>query len=217
MLLGLRLKNFKRYRDQTIDLSPPIILLVGPNSSGKSSILKPLLAFKQTYEDQGDHTGFLSKGDYVDVGPFVEYVRNHNRRTKCGFEFLVRLTGLRPTTASRSLTSLAIIDVSHELDPQTGHGRLAEYTIYPLLDRNASHFWTSTRPLPHSIVISVCKNLTSRIVWLCQRQCTRLFGLSLKTGGSTYRRVAVRFHLLNGFHRFSEQVTYRLGGVQNTE
>jgi GTPase SAR1 family protein len=143
MLLALRLRNFKRYRDQAVDLVPPLILLVGPNSSGKSTILQSLLAFKQTYEDQGDHAGFLSKGEYVDLGPFIEYIHDHNIQTHCSFEFLLRRTR---TALSRGLPSLAILRFTHELDPQTGHGRLAEYTISFISDTDNTVFWTQNRP-----------------------------------------------------------------------
>jgi predicted ATPase len=143
MLLALRLKNFKRYRDQAIDLSTPLILLVGPNSSGKSTVLKSLLAFKQTYEDQGDHAGFLSKGEYVDLGPFVEYVHNHNIRTNCSFEFLLRVTR---TPLYRGFPRVAVLRITHELDPQTGHGRLADYTISLMPEADHAAFWTQNRP-----------------------------------------------------------------------
>ncbi len=142
MLLALRLRNFKRYRDQAIDLTTPIILLVGPNSSGKSTILKSLLAFKQTYEDQGDHAGFLSKGEYVDLGPFVEYIRNHNLRSDCSFEFLLRPT--RPTLY-RGFPPLAVLRITHELDPQTGHGRLSQYSLSLISDNDPAVFWAPTR------------------------------------------------------------------------
>jgi GTPase SAR1 family protein len=130
MLLALRLRNFKRYQDQLIDLSSPIILLVGPNSSGKSSILKSLLAFKQTFEDQGDHAGFISRGEYVDIGPYIEYVRNHADKSKCYFDFLVRAAPTRFPLVYRRRISSCTIESVQELDPQTGHGRLFQYTMY---------------------------------------------------------------------------------------
>jgi predicted ATP-dependent endonuclease of OLD family len=37
---ALKLKNFKKFEDFEIDLSKKLIILVGPNSVGKTSIIK---------------------------------------------------------------------------------------------------------------------------------------------------------------------------------
>lgn len=126
MIQEIRLQNFKRYKELSVNLSPLVTLLVGPNSSGKSSIIKSLLAFKQTFEDQGDHSGFLSKGPYVDIGPFVEYTKNHNNEQNT--TFLFRLGSMQ---LLRTASDLAAADIryTHEADPQTGHGRIHEYQI----------------------------------------------------------------------------------------
>jgi predicted ATPase len=128
MITGYQIKNFKRYQKQEIDLSKQIIILVGPNSSGKSSLIKVLLAFKQTYEDQGDHSGLLSNGEYVDLGPFSEYVRDHDTKSQCRFLFRVQ----RPRHFSSFAREIrnAVLEFVHELNPQTGHGRLKEFNLF---------------------------------------------------------------------------------------
>ncbi|MEC5324018.1 DUF3696 domain-containing protein [Aurantimonas sp. A3-2-R12] len=137
MINRVRYVNFKRYSDITLDLNKKITVLVGPNSSGKSSLLKGILAFKQTYEDPTDHTGFVSEGKYVDIGHFDEYVRNHDSDEKVTFVFEVE-GFLRPVFRPSILRNInrAFISISHREDPQTRHGRVEEYSVYLSSDAN---------------------------------------------------------------------------------
>lgn len=118
----------------SIDLSKKVTVLVGPNSSGKSSILKGLLAFKQTYDDHTDHTGFVARGDYVDIGPFEEYVMGHDLKSKCEFVFRINpvLTRVAFTSVIRSNLNVSTIFVEmiQENDPQTKHARISKYNVY---------------------------------------------------------------------------------------
>ena len=62
MLRKLRIKNFKCLRD-TKDLAiRPVTILVGPNSSGKSSLVQALLMLRQT-TDSRDMTSRLIIND----------------------------------------------------------------------------------------------------------------------------------------------------------
>ena len=129
MITGLRVENFKRYEDQSVDLRQRMIVLVGPNSSGKSSLLKPLLAFKQTLEDQTDHAGFLSRGPYVDVGPYSEYVKGHDKRKKARFTFSVAPSTQNVWWEEVPTFRSATLHFTQEEDPQSGQGRMCEYAI----------------------------------------------------------------------------------------
>lgn len=73
----LELINFKRFQKTEIDLHSRITLLVGPNSSGKSSIIKALLGLKQTAAPSNEHEVFSAQGEYVDLGVYRDYVNNH--------------------------------------------------------------------------------------------------------------------------------------------
>lgn len=80
----LHISNFKRFENENFDLSSPITLLVGPNNSGKSSLIKALLGFKQTVSGANEHEVFAGQGDYVDLGTFNDFVYNHNSDKKIG-------------------------------------------------------------------------------------------------------------------------------------
>lgn len=128
MIDRLELQNFKRYEQQALLLNKKITILVGPNSSGKSSLLKALLAFKQTLEDQNEHSGFLSRGEYVDVGPYKEYVRDHVVERLVHFRFFVKSTGFVRQPWIKSGDEV-VVEYVHEEDPGTGHGRLVSFIV----------------------------------------------------------------------------------------
>ncbi len=83
----VRIQNFKKFKDITIDLSSPITFLLGPNSSGKSSIAKCLIAFKQTASQSNDHDAFSAQGEYLDLGTYRDYINEHDIRKNLVFEF----------------------------------------------------------------------------------------------------------------------------------
>lgn len=83
MFKKLSLENFKGFSlEQVIELKP-ITLIYGANSSGKSSILQSLLLLKQTLEQSNDKSvTLLSKGKYVDLGNFNEFINKHDINKK---------------------------------------------------------------------------------------------------------------------------------------
>jgi predicted ATPase len=86
MLKKIRIENFKCLRD-TMDLEVrPLTLLVGPNSSGKSSILQAILALKQTVES-GDMNSPLILKDYIDLGSYKDVVFGHNMKNDIKISF----------------------------------------------------------------------------------------------------------------------------------
>jgi AAA15 family ATPase/GTPase len=75
---AIRLQRFKGYRDSGwIDLRPPIILLLGANSSGKSALLNALLMLKQSRTDYSDNPFIFTTKEGVDIGNFEDAVFRH--------------------------------------------------------------------------------------------------------------------------------------------
>lgn len=87
MLKNLNLYNFRCFSsEQNIPLSP-ITLIYGPNSSGKSSLLKSLLVMKQTIEEASPNTNLITKGPYTDIGNFKDFINNHDTKKKYSIKF----------------------------------------------------------------------------------------------------------------------------------
>ena len=85
MLTQLRFSNFKSWAGQNhIDFGQ-ITGLFGPNSSGKSAVLQPLLLLKQTAET-GDENLVLnfggSRSDYADFGSYIDLVHQRDPTRK---------------------------------------------------------------------------------------------------------------------------------------
>ncbi len=70
----LRLRNYKAWSEVEVELRP-LTLILGANSSGKSSLLQALLLMKQTFESARPDEHLKLKGDLVDAGTFDEIVR----------------------------------------------------------------------------------------------------------------------------------------------
>lgn len=74
MLSKIRIKNFKCFQDTGELKIRPLTILVGPNSSGKSSILQMLLMLRQTIESTDTIYPLIQKGAWVDVGEYSDFI-----------------------------------------------------------------------------------------------------------------------------------------------
>jgi predicted ATPase len=82
----IRLINFKGFED-TGDLSiKPITILIGPNSSGKSSFIQPLLMLKQTVDSRDVTSPLVVNGSYVKLSSYENFVKNHDIDKEFGIQ-----------------------------------------------------------------------------------------------------------------------------------
>lgn len=78
MLTGLRLHNFKAFEDLQIQLRP-LTFILGPNNSGKSSIIAPLKLLIQTIESYDQEVPLLLDGIMGDFGTYKDIVYGNYR------------------------------------------------------------------------------------------------------------------------------------------
>ena len=89
IMFGLHLKNYKSFEDQAFDFSK-INILIGTNSSGKSSLLKFFLMLKQSL--YYNPTGKLSlNGNEVNLGRFEDIIIDNKTDKSIEFEFSMDL------------------------------------------------------------------------------------------------------------------------------
>lgn len=85
-MFNLTIHNFRSFQNQNFNFSR-INILIGENSGGKSSLLKLLLALKQTL-DSPTEVNLKLTGDFTDLGNFDEavYYKKKNKKISIGFE-----------------------------------------------------------------------------------------------------------------------------------
>lgn len=128
---SLELENFKKFSRFSIDLSSPVTVILGENSSGKSSILKALLGLKQTASSSNEHESWAAQGDYVDLGTYQDYINKKDVRKKLkiklelGVEFYGRLSISRRVIGA---ISQMVIEFAYDFDPITAQARILSIT-----------------------------------------------------------------------------------------
>ena len=92
----IQIKNFRSLKDTGMQTLSPITLLVGENSSGKSTFLRafPLLKQSISKRTSGPILWAGDVDDYVDFGSFEETVTNDKSDTIV-FRFKFDMTGFR--------------------------------------------------------------------------------------------------------------------------
>ena len=81
-----RWKNFRCFENTGwIDIKP-LTIFIGPNNSGKTSLITPLLLMKQSLESLDPEAPLKIKGEYVNLGSYKQFVTNHDISSKIEFE-----------------------------------------------------------------------------------------------------------------------------------
>ncbi len=88
ILKGIELENFKSYVNKQYIQFSDLSVLLGANSSGKSTALQALLMFKQTMECNSPDEELLLSGKYVALGDYDDLISDSQRDS---FSFAVIL------------------------------------------------------------------------------------------------------------------------------
>lgn len=140
MLRELRLTNFRTFEEEITVRLRPITILIGKNSSGKSSIIKFLLMLQQSLDPSATH--FLeSEGDRVHLGAFPDLKNSKTKLRALRFRLTGETSDL-PTAAEREMMQL-LRDAKPRKDPTT---RKVEFraVLEPVEQRTAVRQETAT-------------------------------------------------------------------------
>ena len=97
--LSLRLEKFRLFSDTKWFRLAPLTILVGRNSSGKSSIINSLLLLKQSIEHEAmtpTLTPLSLVGPYCDLGNYADLVHNHDEASPVAISFGAPFAALKP-------------------------------------------------------------------------------------------------------------------------
>lgn len=118
------IENFKKFKNISIDLSSPLTFLLGPNSSGKSSIAKCLLAFKQTASNSNEHDVFSAQGDSIDLGIYKNYIYQHDIQNNLRFNFSTI------TSQRYGISKNTSISIEYSHNPANQQTKVVRLSIY---------------------------------------------------------------------------------------
>lgn len=91
---SIKIEGFKKFSNLELNLECPITLIYGENSSGKTSMLRALLGLAQTFSQKNKFQSWNAQGEYVDLGLYKDYIKNHDVKNK--FSIAIRSSLYRP-------------------------------------------------------------------------------------------------------------------------
>lgn len=89
MLTKIKANNYRSFRRLDVDLAP-ITLFVGPNNSGKSSVLSLIRLLSQTSESNDPNVRLLLNGALGDFGTYKDLVYENESRRHIDISFTIR-------------------------------------------------------------------------------------------------------------------------------
>jgi len=98
VITSLRIRNFKCLADTGRLSIKPLTFLVGPNSSGKTSIIQSLLLLRQTVESRDLKNPLSINGQYVQLGSYPDllFMHGYKARLQLELEFRPRFRNYLP-------------------------------------------------------------------------------------------------------------------------
>lgn len=87
MINHISFENYKAFEAGALDLRP-ITIVLGANSTGKSSILQLILLFAQSFQSGDDYAGaFKLNSKYVSLGEGINILRDHKKNNELCVKF----------------------------------------------------------------------------------------------------------------------------------
>lgn len=152
MFNHLGLTNFRAFQTVELDLRP-ITILVGPNNSGKSSILSGLRILSQTAASEDFRVPLLLKGSLGDFGTYKDLVYENDKRKNVGISLGINLP-------RRAVTKEARLRLSFAYRPQRREVILQDSSLFDEAERKLFTIKTSSDPDHHQIEFHTAKGDT---------------------------------------------------------
>jgi len=105
MLTSISASNYRSFRHLRVDLAP-LTLLVGPNNSGKSSVISLIRLLSQTIESNDPNVRLLLNGGLGDFGTYKDLIHGNETRRHLDISFTIDpgKSNLFPGSDKKSLT-----------------------------------------------------------------------------------------------------------------
>lgn len=120
MISKLSTHNYKAFEKLDISLKP-ITILLGPNNTGKSSIISSFRILSQTLSSYDDNISMLLYGELGDFGTYKDIIFGNNKRKHLHFDVTMRLPTvrrIRPNSTKQSnIGDKATISLAYRYRP----------------------------------------------------------------------------------------------------
>jgi predicted ATPase len=150
MLTHLDLKNFRAFQSLQIRLAP-ITIFVGPNNSGKSSILSALRLLAQTVRNEDFKIPLLLNGSFGQFGTYRDLVYQNLKKRSVGISIGTSLSRRVPAKEAN-------LNLSFSYRAQRREVILAESVLTDEADRKVYATKNTADPLRHVAEIFGTKN-----------------------------------------------------------
>ncbi len=171
ILSELYVENFRSLKAAKFEFKP-ITLLIGPNNSGKSSLIHLLLTLKQTLESRNLDAPFVLDGNYVELGTYSDVVFSHETKKQIRISLNFTKPERQRVPLFRFFVTPFTVDFSigYDLETQTTYLHSLQVTTFPnninLIRYSDGHllelFGKETRkPLPITDEIMSQRGLTA--------------------------------------------------------
>lgn len=177
MLTELKLSNFRIFDDEVKVRFRPITILIGRNSSGKSSIIKFLLMLQQSAVP--GQSQFLSpEGEKVNLGAFTALKNALTKKTNLTFDLSVSDVVSEPDPL--------IVLLSKSYDVAEGstlwYGVQSSVRYSRRISRGRAHFSLANKLTGDQILAFDVRNLTGFSLWDYRRQAVEARSSALPSG-----------------------------------
>ncbi len=116
MLTAIRLKNFRSFSDSGRVRLGKLTVLLGPNSSGKTSLIHALRVARQTVDSRDQRVSLVLQGKYVDLGTYSDLAYQHDTSLPLTIEVAWRERARGPFRPRRTTFDLSETVLSVEFN-----------------------------------------------------------------------------------------------------
>lgn len=142
MFESLRIKNFRSIRDSGEVSLSNLNVLVGPNNSGKSSVLYAIMLIKMTLEDRDEKLPLITYRPELDLGSYLDLIRDQETRRKLFLQLRFDEQAAEPFKVygpefgGRQSSSYGVINVELRFDQASNEIEVVSFSGSDLLNNN---------------------------------------------------------------------------------
>ena len=135
----IRWKNFRAFEDTGWITIRPLTVLIGPNNSGKRSVIAPILLLNQTISSRDIVTPLVTRGPLVDAGTFKDVIHKRDTRKQLFLGFRYHVHDPKPKIKKVGAYPPGAVEVTLTVGERPQDILLKRYELFDLYKRPFLH------------------------------------------------------------------------------